>query len=327
MPEASGAEHFLTLCIARGSAQMSADTISLFELELALPNDRIFSVGKRLVGFEGRYECLHRDLRLLADPDEIRAWSKKYYRRELPLCGAVMDRYPLVIFAGDVGTGKTATAEAAADRLARETGKNSMLFKLSTRVRGSGKVGQMSTLLNEAFEIVAKEAGKSRSAYLIIDEADSLAATREADQSHHEDKVAVNTIIQKIDDLRRLGGRVLVFLCTNRATALDPAVVRRAARIETFERPNEAEREALFRMDFDGLGFADETIQELVRLTGPRQDPARPAFTFSDLRSRLLPEALGYAFPDRVLNDGDVIRAARELEPSPAVGDTNGKAR
>ena len=214
------------------------DVGELFELELELPNDRIEASSKGLVGFEKRYQRLHRDLRLLADPEELLAWSRKYHGKKLAVCAAVADRYPLVIFAGDVGTGKTVTAEGACDRLAREARKEAMLFKLSTRVRGSGKVGQMSTLLNQAFEVVAKQAGKSRQAFLIIDEGDSLASTRDTMQSHHEDKVAVNTIIQKIDDLRRHCGRILVFLCTNRAGALDPAIVRRAARMEQFERPN-----------------------------------------------------------------------------------------
>src|SRR5579862_464197 len=219
-----------------------------FELELDLPNGKIAAAAKRLVGFEDRYQQLHRDLRLLSDPEELRAWSRKFHHKELAVCDAVSDRYPLVIFAGDVGTGKTVTAEGACDRLAREARKEAMLFKLSTRVRGSGKVGQMSTLLNQAFDVVAKQAGKTRQAFLIIDEADSLAATRETAQSHHEDKVAVNTIIQKVDDLRRHNGRILVFLCTNRAMALDPAIVRRAARNEEFNRPNDKEREELFRM-------------------------------------------------------------------------------
>jgi len=64
---------------------------------------------------------------------------------------------------------------------------------------------------------------------LIIDEADSLAAKRNGGQSHHEDKVAVNTLIQKIDDVRRLEGRSLVILCSNRYESLDPAILRRAA--------------------------------------------------------------------------------------------------
>ncbi|HEX8360450.1 MAG TPA: ATP-binding protein [Longimicrobium sp.] len=292
-------------------------TSDLFELELRLPDDTLKAQGGRLVGFDARYERIRRDLRLLAAPDEVRAWSKQFYKGVMPICEAVTDRYPLVIFAGDVGTGKTATAEAVSDRLARETRKEAMLFKLSTRVRGGGKVGEMSSLLNNAFEAVVKEAGKARSAFLIIDEADSLTSSRDDTHSHHEDKVAVNTIIQRVDDLRRHGGRVLVFLCTNRSAALDPAVVRRAARLETFARPDASERMDLFRMDLEGLGMGDDTLRQLVELTGAGAD--RPGFTFSDLRSRLLPEALARAFPDRRIEAGDLIEAARELAPSPAV--------
>jgi AAA+ superfamily predicted ATPase len=290
---------------------------ALFELELDLPNAKIAADTRRLVGFEDRYERLHRDLRLLADPQELADWSKKFHHKQLPICSAVAERYPLVIFAGDVGTGKTATAEGACDRLARESKKEAMLFKLSTRVRGSGKVGQMSTLLNEAFDVVARQAGKTRQAFLIIDEADSLASTRETAQSHHEDKVAVNTIIQKVDDLRRHNGRILVFLCTNRAVALDPAIVRRAARTEEFNRPNDHEREEVFRMDLEGLNIKDQTIHELVRLTGARD--GKPGFTFSDLRSKVLPDALCRAFPSRALTGEDLIQAAKDVRPSPAV--------
>ncbi|MGA7792408.1 MAG: ATP-binding protein [Candidatus Acidiferrales bacterium] len=294
------------------------EVAELFELELELPDDKIAASSKRLVGFENRYQRLHRGLRLLADPEELRAWSRKFHHKELAICDAVSDRYPLVIFAGDVGTGKTVTAEGACDRLAREARKEAMLFKLSTRVRGSGKVGQMSTLLNQAFEVVAKQAGKTRQAFLIIDEGDSLASTRDTVQSHHEDKVAVNTIIQKIDDLRRHSGRILVFLCTNREGALDPAIVRRAALTEKFDRPTDQEREELFRMDLDGLSIKDQTIHELVRLTGPRD--GRPGLTFSDLRSKLLPDALCRAFPSRALTGDDLTAAAKEVQPSPVVG-------
>ena len=291
----------------------------LFEIERLLPDELIMASGKRLVGFDARYDRIRRDLHLLSAPEEVRAWSRRLYGRELPLCEIVADRYPLLIFIGDVGTGKTVTAEAASDRLARETGRVAMLFKLSTRVRGSGKVGQMSSLINEAFAIITKEAGKAKSAFLIIDEADSLSAARDGGQSHHEDKVAVNTIIQKVDDLRRLGGRVLVILCTNRGHALDPAVVRRAARIERFARPDAAEREQMIRMDYEGLALSDTSIRDLVEITGPQEQPKRIGFTFSDLRVRLLPEALGLAFPDRKLTAAELLKAAQLLDPSPAV--------
>jgi AAA+ superfamily predicted ATPase len=294
------------------------ETADLFELELELPDNGIAAVAGRLVGFEHRYQRLQRDLRLLSDPEELRGWSKRHHHKELVICTVISDRYPLVIFAGDVGTGKTVTAEGVCDRLAREPRGDAMLFKLSTRVRGSGKVGQMSSLINQAFEAVARQAGKTRRAFLIIDEADSLTSTRETVQSHHEDKVAVNTIIQKVDDLRRHSGRILVFLCTNRAGALDPAIIRRAARVEVFDRPTDQEREELLRMDLEGLNIKDDTIRQLARLTGARN--GSPGFTFSDLRSKLLPDALCRAFPTRALTSDDLLRAAEEVRPSPAVG-------
>src|SRR5437016_3746327 len=127
----------------------------------------------------------------------------------------------------------------------------------------------MSTLINQAFDVVVREAGKSKLAFLIIDEADSLAASRAQEQSHHEDKVAVNTLIQKIDDVRRLAGRVLVILCSNRYESLDPAILRRAAYAEEFCRPSDAERLELLRFDCDGLELSDSALSEVVDLTGP----------------------------------------------------------
>lgn len=291
----------------------------LFELEVGLPDDRLKGLGQRLIGFPGRYERLRRELRLLLDIEGLAAWSERLYGRRVPLVDVASDRYPMVVFHGDVGTGKTETAEAASDALARELDREARLFKLSTRVRGSGNVGQMSMLINQAFEVVTKEAGKKKLSFLIIDEADSLAANRSGDRSHHEDKVAVNTLIQKIDDVRRFSGRVLVFLCTNRFEALDPAMVRRAGRVERFDRPDEAEREQLLRLDLDGLGLSDKTLRDLVKLTGPDGNGRPSGFTHSDLRTRLVPEALARAFPDRKVESKDLLEAARLIQPSPSL--------
>ena len=293
------------------------DRSELFELELELPNNRLGDIARTLIGFEDRYERVRKDMHILSNPEEVKNWSKTHYATVLPICEVIADRYPLMIFEGDVGTGKTATAECSSDRLARQLKKPAMLFKMSTRVRGSGKVGQMSSLINQAFGIVASEAGKRKCAFLIVDEADSLTAARDGQQSHHEDKVAVNTIIQKVDDVRRFGGRILVFLCTNRFSTLDSAVLRRAARIETFHRPSGEEREKLIRMDCEGMGLSEKQVLELVSLTGPDATVGRVGFTYSDLRTRWLPEALGYAFPGRKLTPEDLFMAARAISPSP----------
>jgi hypothetical protein len=118
---------------------------------------------------------------------------------------------------------------------------------------------------------------KGRRAILIIDEGDSLAATRSQEHSHHEDKVAVNTLIQGIDDLRRFGGRVVTFLCTNRMSVVDPALIRRAAIIEEFKRPGPDERKQLFQMDLGALHLTDAQLGHLVTATEGRngQAPAR----------------------------------------------------
>lgn len=80
----------------------------------------------------------------------------------LPICNLVADQYPLVIFHGDVGTGKTATAECIANRIVSDSrAEDSLLYKLSNRVRGSGKVGEMGTLLTQAFAEVIEAAGKN----------------------------------------------------------------------------------------------------------------------------------------------------------------------
>jgi SpoVK/Ycf46/Vps4 family AAA+-type ATPase len=296
------------------------NTTALFELEVELPNADLADRSSRLVGFDARYDRLGRALRLLVDADGVAQWSRRFYREQVPLAKAVADRYPLAIFYGDVGSGKTETAEASAARLAKEMGREGRLFKLSTRVRGSGHVGNMSTLISQAFDIVEKEAGKRRLAFLIIDEGDSLAASRGQTQSHHEDKVGVNTLIQRIDGVRHYAGRVAVILCTNRIDAIDSAILRRAGVVERFDRPSERERLELFSMDLAGLGFDPGELHDFARRTGAGAK-GTPPYTFSDLRTRVLPEALARAYPDRRVEVADVLAAIKEIEPSAIMSD------
>lgn len=293
---------------------------SVFDVEIELPERQLTDREKLLLGFDDRYERIHNQLRLLLNQGQLSEWSIAHHKAVLPICNLIADQYPLVIFHGDVGTGKTATAECIANRIVRESKtEDSVLFKLSNRVRGSGKVGEMGTLLTQAWAEVIEAAGKNRRAILIIDEGDSIAASRSQSHSHHEDKVAVNTLIQGIDDLRRFGGRIVVFLCTNRLSVLDAALLRRAAIVEEFSRPDDRERQALLTMDLKGAGFTEHEIKELVVATGPRKD--QPGWTFSDIRTRLYPAVLAQAFPDRALKHKDFLDVANSLRPSPVMED------
>ena len=294
---------------------------NVFDAEVVLPDPVLSAREPTLLGFEARYARVRDHLRLLLDAGGLEAWNRRHHRGLLAVCALAADQYPLAIFHGDVGTGKTATAECVANRLVSEAGtEDSLLFKLSNRVRGSGKVGEMGTLLADALQKVATSAGKGRRAILIIDEGDSIASSRTGAHSHHEDKVAVNTLIQGIDDVRRLGGRVVVILCTNRLSVLDPALRRRASVVEAFDRPDDGERRALFEMDLGALELTRAQVDALVEVTGPR--PPVPGWTYSDVRTRLYPAALARAFPaDRPLSYDDLRVAADALKPSPVLED------
>jgi AAA+ superfamily predicted ATPase len=177
----------------------------------------------------------------------------------------------------------------------------------------------MGTLLAEAFRTVAESAGKGGRAVLVIDEGDSLAAARSQQHSHHEDKVAVNTLIQGIDGLRRFQGRVVTFLCTNRLGAIDPALQRRAAIVQEFQRPTADERRQLFAMDLAALKLDPNQAMALVDATGSRE--IGPPWTFSDIRTRLYPAAIARAFPHSSLRIDHLLAAAAELKPSPVLED------
>lgn len=293
---------------------------SVFDAVIELPELKLAEREKVLLGFEGRYERIRNQLRLLLDQNQLPAWSNTYHKSVLPICNLVTDQYPLVIFYGDVGTGKTATAECIANRIVRESRtEDSALFKLSNRVRGSGKVGEMGTLLTQAWAEVVEAAGKNRRAILLIDEGDSIAASRSQSQSHHEDKVAVNTLIQGVDELRKFGGRIVVILCTNRLSIMDAALRRRAAIVEEFTRPDAAERKALFSMDLDGMKLTDAQLDELAIKTG--EGSGQPAWTYSDIRTRLFPTAIAKAFPNRALCFQDLTDSLSAMQPSPVMED------
>lgn len=293
---------------------------AVFDTQMVLPDAGLDQRAKTLIGFEQRYASIRDHLRLMMEAADLPAWNKHFHKGQLNLGALVQDQYPFVIFHGDVGTGKTATAEAIASRIVREArAEDSQLFKLSNRVRGSGMVGEMGTLISEAFRQITTTIGKTRRAILVIDEGDSLAASRTQEHAHHEDKVGVNTLIQHIDDLRKYQGRIVVILCTNRLSILDPALRRRATIIEEFTRPDDSARRDLFNMDLAGLQPSTAQVGRLVAVTGERE--GRPGWTYSDIRTRLYPNALAKVFPDRPLTMEVMLEVAAGMSPSPVMED------
>lgn len=292
---------------------------SVFEVKTNLPTTQLDIQAQKLLGFEGCYQRVQKRLQLILQSNELERWSQKHHKKKLAVIELLNDQYPLAIFHGDVGTGKTANAEAIANRLARDAKiEDAILFKLSNKVRGTGKVGEMGTLITQAFEDISRSIGPGKGrAFLIIDEGDSLGASRSQDHSHHEDKVGVNTLIQSIDSMRKHGGRIFAILCTNRLAALDAAVIRRASIVEEFTRPTDEERNELFTNDLGDMGFSATEIKKLVEATSATK--TKPAWTYSDIRTRLYPAAVSLAFPNSPLKAEHFHQAVAELEPSPVM--------
>ena len=291
---------------------------TIFDNHVELPSTAVRERTENLIGFENKFQRIYGNLKLLLDQEGLIAWSKKFHKIELPIIHQLTERYPLIILAGDAGTGKTVSAEGIADRMVRELKKEGYFLKLSTRVRGEGLHGQMGNLVNDAFAELKTQAGKKRLAFLFIDEADAIATTRSTLQMHQEEKAAVNTLIQKIDEVRELKGRAIVFMSTNRLHFIDEAIIRRASVILEFERPTNEERKELFEKSLIGIKLSSKQLQELSDLTGASKNEGLE-HSFSDIRLKILPEAIARCFPDKELTFEVLCETISKIKPSPRI--------
>ena len=275
----------------------------LFARTEEFPNPSAQARLAALVGLDDLIDRLVADAVALLDPTMIQKWSMATHGEIIPAVNALADRTPLFVFAGDVGVGKTEVAEVIGQVIATQTGADTTLYPLSLTARGRGAVGEMTTLLTRAFERITADFTRARRGdgvatslgVLLIDEADALAQSRELAQMHHEDRAGVNALLRGIDGMRIDRLPVLTILCTNRLSALDPAVQRRAATVEIFERPNHAQRAALLARLLGGTKLSAADIDALASLTGESTD--RPyGYTYSDVRQRLVPEVILAAY-------------------------------
>lgn len=296
----------------------------LFDEVIELPDPDVAKRFSGLVGLDAEKERLVKEARLVLKPALLEEWSKQHHGTQLPVLSHFRNRPPLFVFAGDVGTGKTTLAESFGDAVARQEHIAVTVYRMSLNARGSGAVGEMTRLISAAFKEVAAAARKGQSGkgrassatILVIDEADALAQSRELAQMHHEDRAGVNALIRGIDDFSGAGLPVLVIMCTNRLSALDPAVKRRAAEIFEFGRPNKEQRARVLAVGLDGVGFTDAQIAELANITG-RNGRQGYGFTYSDLVRRLMPALVLDAFPDRPIGFDGARRIAAAMKPTP----------
>ncbi|HUZ55864.1 MAG TPA: AAA family ATPase [Streptosporangiaceae bacterium] len=294
----------------------------LFHPVVELPEPIRADRYRRLIGVDHLKYQLSREAQLLAHPGLLRAWAAEHHPAGLPALALFTDRSPLFLFAGDVGCGKTALAESFGCDLAESLDLPVFLYRLKLTARGSGLVGEMTTLTGDAYSYLLTQGRKARGGsqpgsvfILVVDEADALAQSRAAEQMHHEDRAGVDALLAGVDSLAGEAVPVIVIMCTNRERALDPAVLRRAAAIFHFSRPDEAQRHAVLADALAGTGIDTEAVSKLAVLTGPAG--GRPGFTYSDLTQRLIPAAILTAFPDKPLTADILLAVAASTDATP----------
>jgi AAA+ superfamily predicted ATPase len=301
----------------------------VFDRRLTFPDSTAQQRFARLVGIDDAKLRVTKLVAALIHPEGIRQWANKFHKGAKSLVKYVERRPPLVILSGDVGTGKTELAETVGDAVARQENTEVTLFPLSLASRGSGRVGEMTKLISFAFDQTVQmskqlrdKSGRAKGAViLLVDEADALAQSREESQMHHEDRAGVNAFIRGVDRLSEQQLPAAVILCTNRLSAIDPAVKRRAAEIFIFSRPNDAQRLAVLGVPLEEAGFKSKEIQEIVAITGP-SNGTDYGFTFSDLTQRLLPTLVLDAYPSHAINFERAKHLIKALQPTPPFNGT-----
>jgi AAA+ superfamily predicted ATPase len=295
---------------------------NIFEQAIIYPDPDYKERFHDLVGLDDYKERLRKILTLLINPNALEAWRSKFHPDATVVINSVLKRPPLIVLEGDVGSGKSELATTIGDYVAREEKIDITLLPLSLSSRGEGRVGQMTQLISSAFEETYQRAArlksesKSRGAIiLLVDEADALAQSRENSQMHHEDKAGVNAFIRGVDRLGNGKVPAAVIMCTNRLNSLDPAIRRRAAEILKFRRPDTDQRRKVLLNPLKELGFTDEQIEQVVDLTGNR-DNREYGFTFSDLTQRLLPIIVLQAFPMSKVNPEEAIETIMGIKPT-----------
>jgi AAA+ superfamily predicted ATPase len=301
----------------------------LFERRISYPDVEPQARLARLVGIDEQKTRLTKILSLLVNPRGLEEWARRHHPDAKVILDTVLRRPPLVLLAGDVGSGKTELAETIGDAVARQEKIDITLLPLSLSTRGQGRVGEMTQLLSAAFAHTAAEATRVKSAsgrargavILLVDEADALAQSRVTTEMHHEDRAGVNAFIRGIDRIANAQLPAAIIMCTNRVGALDPAVRRRAADVFNFARPNDEQRSVVLSSPLESVGLSRHHVAALVAATGPQRGVRDYGFTFSDLTQRLLPTIVLDAYPTRRVDGARAVEIARSMSPTPPFRD------
>lgn len=183
-----------------------------------------------------------------------------------------------MIFSGPPGVGKTKGAEMIAARLSLPLLTLDLSAVMSSYL---GKTGQ-----NIRFVL---DYAKSFPCVLLLDEFDSIAKRRDANDDSGELRRLVNVLLQEIDEWPYTG---VLIAATNHAELIDPAIWRRFDHLIQFFKPSRAEIECLVLNRFDAA--VDAKIARIA------------SFLFQDMSQSEIDNVLERVKRDSVLRDESI---------------------
>lgn len=167
-----------------------------------------------------------------------RLWSFVQTAKELARSGVdenTIASHHMVLLHSPPGCGKTSIATSLAHELSMSLCETTVAFNSAVLVTVSAHAlfskwfSESGKIITKMFQDIAEEAAGGKDVYILIDEIESLAASRAASVSHGEPSDAVraaNAMLTQLDSIRR-HRNVFIFCTTNMLDVLDSAFIDR----------------------------------------------------------------------------------------------------
>jgi ATPase family associated with various cellular activities (AAA) len=152
------------------------------------------------------------------------------------------------------------------------------LYRLKLSARGSGLVGEMTTLIGNAFAHILAEGrratrGKDKPTstfVLVVDEADALGQSRAVEQMHHEDRAGVDALLSGVDSLAGDRSTLLIYGSSSRPRA---SVLRRQGPLCLLRRSRQIRWPITHSLPSTGSTGSRETMPTADRVVSAAEYP------------------------------------------------------